>query len=80
MIIQVKAIDSTSGVTAMGLQSALFCLLTGLQIPGFNKLNIFLQRISNPLGRLAVDIRDILIKVAKMLATFFSILCFLFIF
>ena len=58
----------------------LFCLLTGLQIPGFNKLNIFLQRISNPLGRLAVDIRDILIKVTKMLATFFSILCFLFIF
>ena len=36
--------------------------------------------ISNPLGRLAVDIRDILKKVAKMLATFFSILCFLFIF
>ena len=29
--------------------------------------------ISNPLGRLAVDIRDILKKVAKMLATFFLV-------
>ena len=36
--------------------------------------------ISNPLGRLAVDIRDILKKVTSILATFFSILCFLFIF
>ena len=40
MIIQVKAIDSTSGVTAMGLQSAPFLLVDGITNP-WVKLNIF---------------------------------------